>query len=152
MAAKKSRKPAITGLGRPAGILDDIFAPLGKKVVGELRKVARKEVKAYKPVIYRTEKEAGKVHFSKDGGIYSKIEHGYGMKEKYAKNPATRREVLEHRSTIERAVKKQTGVGNKKAENIAAKIQMEERAAVAKRAKKRAEARAKAKDIKKKER
>ena len=151
MAAKKARKPAITGLGRPEGLLDDIFAPLGKKAVGELRKVARKEVKAYKPSVYRTEQSAGKIYQSKDGGLYSKIEHGYAMKPKYVKSGRVS-EVLEHRATIERAVKKQTGVGTKKSESIAAKIQMEERAAVAKRAKKRAEERAKAKNTKKNER
>jgi hypothetical protein len=44
MAARK-RKPAITGLGRPAGIIDDVFAPLGEAAVKRERKLAQSAAK-----------------------------------------------------------------------------------------------------------
>ena len=36
----KSRKPAITGIARPQGIVDDLFGPLGKKAVRRVTKLA----------------------------------------------------------------------------------------------------------------
>lgn len=38
----KGRKPAITGIARPAGIVDDLFGPLGKKAVSRVTKLAEK--------------------------------------------------------------------------------------------------------------
>ncbi len=45
MAAKKAKKPAITGLGRPAGIIDDVFLPLGEAAVKRVRKLAQNAAK-----------------------------------------------------------------------------------------------------------
>ena len=36
----KARKPAITGIARPQGIVDDLFGPLGKKAVRRVTKLA----------------------------------------------------------------------------------------------------------------
>ena len=44
MAAKKRKSP-ITGLARPEGIIDDIFAPLGKAVIGTSRRRVRRYIK-----------------------------------------------------------------------------------------------------------
>jgi len=44
-AKKKARKPAITGLGRPEGLIDDVFAPLGEAAVKRVRKLAQNAAK-----------------------------------------------------------------------------------------------------------
>ncbi len=46
--SSKPRK-AFDGVGRPAGIIDDVFAPLGKKVVGEIRRDVRHNIKYKHP-------------------------------------------------------------------------------------------------------
>jgi len=42
----KGRKPAIANLARPEGIIDDVVGPLGKKAVGRVRQSVRRAVKA----------------------------------------------------------------------------------------------------------
>jgi hypothetical protein len=42
----KARKPAITNLARPEGVIDDVVGPLGKKAVGRVRQSVRRAVKA----------------------------------------------------------------------------------------------------------
>ena len=44
--SSKPRK-AFDGIGRPAGIIDDIFGPLGKAVVKNVRKNVRTEIKQH---------------------------------------------------------------------------------------------------------
>ena len=44
MAAKK-RKPAITGMARPEGLLDDVLGKLGKSAVGGVRRDVRASIK-----------------------------------------------------------------------------------------------------------
>jgi len=46
-----ARKPAITGLARPEGIIDDLFAPLGKKAVKRTRQAVRGYIKQNNRVI-----------------------------------------------------------------------------------------------------
>lgn len=41
-----AKKPAITGLARPQGIIDDIVGPLGTKAVKRVRQSVRRAVKA----------------------------------------------------------------------------------------------------------
>ena len=46
-----AKKPAITGLARPEGIIDDLFAPLGKKAVKRTRQAVRGYIKQNNRVI-----------------------------------------------------------------------------------------------------
>jgi Fe-S cluster biosynthesis and repair protein YggX len=46
-----AKKPAITGLARPEGIIDDLFAPLGKKTVKRSRQLVRGYIKQNNRVI-----------------------------------------------------------------------------------------------------
>lgn len=41
-----AKKPAITGLARPEGIIDDVVGPLGNKAVKRVRQSVRRAVKA----------------------------------------------------------------------------------------------------------
>jgi Fe-S cluster biosynthesis and repair protein YggX len=46
-----AKKPAITGLARPEGIIDDLFAPLGKQAVKRTRQAVRGYIKQNNRVI-----------------------------------------------------------------------------------------------------
>jgi hypothetical protein len=137
MAAKKAKKPAITGFGRPAGIIDDVFAPLGEQAVKRVRKLARsaaKEEDKWIKSIGRGASDSGKAAAKEQLVLEEFIARNQGISLKEARNLINK-----------------TPVGGKwvRMKNVTAKGSQqaikEERAAMAKKA-----AATRAKNIKKK--
>lgn len=137
MAAKKAKKPAITGLGRPAGIIDDVFAPLGEAAVKRVRKLAQsaaKEEDKWIKSIGRGPSDNGRALGKERLVVEEFIAKNQGISLKEARNFASK------------APRGKAGVRNS-AYNNAQKAIKEERAALAKKTAAR-----RAKNVKKKER
>ena len=109
----KPRKP-FSGLARPAGIIDDVFCPLGKKVVKKLRSDFRAEIKYFNAadrVMKRTGKyvepmgKRGDRRFQGESGITEAFTKKFGKDYHFNKKAM---DVYEKASTQEgKAVDKQ---------------------------------------------
>ncbi len=84
--ASKPRK-AFDGIGRPAGIIDDVFGPLGKKVAKKVRADFRAEIKYYNAADRNAERTGGygkltekqeKRRFQAEDGIKEAFEKKFG--------------------------------------------------------------------------
>lgn len=82
--ASKPRK-AFDGVGRPAGIIDDVFGPLGKQVAKKLRADFRAEIKYYNAAD-RKMKRTGQGYVGPTGKLEKrKFQAEAGIKEAFEK-------------------------------------------------------------------
>jgi hypothetical protein len=102
--SSKPRK-AFDGVGRPAGIIDDIFGPLGKKVVKDVRKEFRIAIRSNKgiPTDYRN---ADIRALDAEDNITAAFKKVYGKKNKTAMNMQNKAYDEEERRFVKRLEKK----------------------------------------------
>ena len=117
--SSKPRK-AFDGIGRPAGIVDDIFGPLGKKVVKEVRKEFRIKIRSNKgiPTDYR---DADIRALDAEDNITAAFQRVYGKKNKMALSMENKAYNEEELRFVKRLAKKANATKTTKIKNTKGK-------------------------------